>query len=90
LSVIVSLFQPLLFAETCTHRFAPQNGMYTRSQRTKTTWFVDEEATYICNDGFVITGSRSSRCLRSGWSTIVPNCERGMLCCNYLGNTLCS
>ena len=66
-----------IFSGGCPHRQPPSNGAYTRLQRTKTTWFVNEEAIYVCDDGFVLSGNRASRCLSTGlWSESVPTCGR--------------
>ena len=59
---------------TCPHRRGPQYGGYTRNQRT---WYSGDQASYYCDDGYVLTGSRNSRCMSSGnWSTDMPSCQR--------------
>ena len=70
----------MLLQGVCPHRPHPSNGAYTRLQRTKTTWYIGEEAAYVCDDGFTLSGSRSSSCLSTGlWSEVVPTCRRSKL-----------
>lgn len=62
---------------SCTHRYAPRNGHYISSQARKTTWRMNDVATYQCRSGYVMSGDRSSQCLVSGhWSSDVPRCRR--------------
>ena len=61
----------------CSHRPNPRNGRYTASQQTKRTWYVNDEARFECNTGFVLRGSQISRCLSTGrWNRAIPICFR--------------
>ena len=60
---------------TCAHRSAPRHGSY--QEGSKTTWYRNEEATFLCDSGYTLIGIRTSLCSSTGtWSSDVPICER--------------
>ena len=62
---------------TCPHRSPPLYGKYTRVQLRKTTWLVNDEAVYVCKDGYVLSRRGNPRCLSTGrWSHDIPVCEK--------------
>jgi len=72
----------LFFAEnppvrtTCSYLYPPVNGRYIEPQQSITTWFANDEAVFVCDHGFDMSGSSTSRCMPTGsWSNDVPSCQ---------------